>query len=81
MSLLCSSHRGDLGASHVAEWELLWSKSTYALQAARGLVPGQQVLSTILFSVLAERAATCVAHRFTEGLQMMHSTSKKRHSF
>ncbi|KAL6745467.1 tubulin-tyrosine ligase family-domain-containing protein [Haematococcus lacustris] len=38
-----SSSPGVLGAAHCESWELLWTKSTYAIPAARCLVPGQQV--------------------------------------
>ncbi|GAX73406.1 hypothetical protein CEUSTIGMA_g858.t1 [Chlamydomonas eustigma] len=36
-----------LGSSHCGQWELLWSKSTYALQAARALRHGQAISAIV----------------------------------
>ena len=37
------SKETSLGSNHMDQWEVLWTKSTYALQAARSLRPGQVV--------------------------------------
>ena len=34
---------GALGSSHMGSWEVLWTKSTYAIPAARAMRPGQLV--------------------------------------
>ncbi|PNH02903.1 Tubulin polyglutamylase TTLL7 [Tetrabaena socialis] len=34
---------GALGSGHMREWEVLWTKSTYAIAAARAMRPGQLV--------------------------------------
>ena len=41
-----------LGLSHADRWELLWTKSTYAIRAARSLRPGQVVSAIAGLNVL-----------------------------
>eukprot|EP00198_Chlamydomonas_reinhardtii_P005350 XP_001694686.1 predicted protein [Chlamydomonas reinhardtii] len=38
---------GALGSSHMGSWEVLWTKSTYAIPAARAMRPGQLVSAVI----------------------------------
>ncbi len=38
---------GDLGYCHAREWHVLWSKSTFALKAARKLGPGRVVSAVV----------------------------------
>eukprot|EP00798_Chlamydomonas_sp_ICE-L_P003154 gene3153-13167_t len=42
----------DLGAAHCDSWEFLWTKSTYAIGAARNLRPGQVVSALVGLNVL-----------------------------
>ncbi|KAG2495865.1 hypothetical protein HYH03_006103 [Edaphochlamys debaryana] len=41
------SHGGPLGSQHTGAWEVLWTKSTYAIPAARAMRPGQLVSALI----------------------------------
>ncbi|KAG2432444.1 hypothetical protein HXX76_008790 [Chlamydomonas incerta] len=38
---------GALGSAHMESWEVLWTKSTYAIPAARAMRPGQLVSAVI----------------------------------
>ncbi|KAF5841722.1 tubulin-tyrosine ligase family-domain-containing protein [Dunaliella salina] len=57
-----------LGSEHADRWELLWSKSTYALRAARSLRPGKGL------QLLTLRKALQTAEHFWE-----QGTSKRKH--
>ncbi|KAG2454005.1 hypothetical protein HYH02_001048 [Chlamydomonas schloesseri] len=42
-----SDRGGALGSGHMGSWEVLWTKSTYAIPAARAMRPGQLVSAVI----------------------------------
>jgi len=65
-----------LGSEHVQRWEVLWSKSTYALKAARSLRPGQQISAIVGLNTLTmkKRMLQTLKVRFDGMLTMAQRT-------
>ncbi|KAG1655075.1 hypothetical protein FOA52_009027 [Chlamydomonas sp. UWO 241] len=56
-----------LGADHVQRWELLWTKSSYALKCARSLRPGQAISAIVGLNCLTMKKRMQQALKATYG--------------